>query len=138
MRVVIDTNVLVSAMLVEGSVPDQVTRLALAGRFVWLVDTRIVSEYREVLQRPTFAFDVAAVRDLLAVVDAYAEWIVANPLPLTLPDESDRPFVEVAVAGGADVIVTGNVADFRVAEGRLGVRILNPRRFLDLLGGRLG
>ena len=138
MRVVIDTNVLVSAMLVEGSVPDQVTRLALAGRFVWLVDTRIVSEYREVLQRPTFAFDVAAVRDLLAVVDAYAEWIVADPLPLTLPDESDRPFVEVAVAGGADVIVTGNVADFRVAEGRLGVRILNPRRFLDLLGGRLG
>ena len=72
----------------------------------------------------------------LVIVEEYAEWVVADPLPLSLPDESDRPFIEVAVAGGADVIVTGNVADFKIAEGRLGVRVVTPRRFLDILGGR--
>ena len=136
MRVVLDTNVLVSALLVQGSVPDQVVRLALAGRFTWLVDSRIVAEYRDVLCRGSFGFAVDDVRDILKVVDVYAEWVVANPLRVTLRDESDRAFIEVAVAGGADVIVTGNTADFRIAEGRLDVRVLTPRRFLDALGGR--
>ena len=136
LRVVLATNVLVSALLVQGSVPDQVARLALAGRFTWLVDSRIVAEYRDVLQRRSFGFAADDVRDILKVVDVYAEWVVANPLRVTLRDESDRAFIEVAVAGGADIIVTGNIADFRLAEGRLDVRVLTPRRFLDALGGR--
>ena len=136
MRVVLDTNVLVSAMLVQGSVPDQVARLAVARRFTWVVDGRIVAEYRDVLHRRSFGFSAVAVQDILVIVEEYAEWVVADPLPLSLPDESDRPFLEVAVAGGADVIVTGNVADFKIAEGRLGVRVVTPRRFLDILGGR--
>ena len=135
MRVVLDTNVLVWALLVEGSIPDQVTRLLIAGRCQWLVDARIVAEYRAVLERPIFRFSSAIVRDILGVVEKDAEWVIAHPLLLSLPDETDRPFIEVAVAGAADALVTGNTKDFRVREGRLAIPIVSPRKFLDLFAG---
>ena len=136
MRVVIDTNVLVSALLVEGSVPDQVVRLVLANRSTWLVDSRIVAEYRAVLARSELRLPSAEVERILDVVDADAVWVIASPLDLTLPDETDRPFLEVAIAGGADALITGNERHFRPRQGRLDIAVLTPRKFLDRFAGR--
>ena len=132
-RVVIDTNVLVSALLVPGGVPDQCVQLAIARRFRWLVDQRIIAEYREVLRRREFGFAAEGVARILDVIEQDCDRVIAAPLPLRLPDESDVPFLEVAAAGGADAIVTGNVRHFAIAGGRLAVPIVSPRRFLDLL-----
>ena len=136
MRVVLDTNVLVSALLVEGSVPHQLLELAVARRYELIIDSRIVAEYRLVLERPKFGFDLTTVVRVFAVLDR-AEWIVAEPLSLTLPDRSDQPFIEVAVTGGADAIVTGNVRHFRFAGGHLAIPVLTPRQMLDALAQRL-
>jgi putative PIN family toxin of toxin-antitoxin system len=132
MRVVLDTNVLVSALLVQGSVPDRVVELAVTRRYALMVDSRIMAEYHDVLRRPEFQFDPALVARILAVLDR-AEWIVAEPLGLTLPDPSDQPFLEVAVTGGADAIVTGNVRHFRFPGGSLAIPILTPRQLLQAL-----
>ena len=45
----------------------------------------------------------------------------------------DTVFVEVAVAGGADAIVTGNTRDFKVVEGKLAVPVVSARRFIEML-----
>ena len=57
-------------------------------------------------------------------------------MPVALPDPDDAPFLEVAVAGGADALVTGNVAHFRRAAASIDIPVLTPRGFLDRLAGR--
>lgn len=136
-RVVLDTNVIVSSLLVDGSVPAEVVDLVVGGRCKWLVDGRIVAEYRDVLRRPHLRIDAARVQKMFDVIEAHAIRVVADPLDLALPDPSDRPFVEVAVGGGAQALVTGNVKDYQIrGGGKLDIAIVTPRQFLDLLARR--
>lgn len=135
MRIVLDTNVIVSALLKQGSIPDQVLEQAISRRCRLVVDSRIVAEYREVLERPEFPFLRFRRSAFFALVDR-SDWIVADPLALSLPDEDDRAFLEVAVAGGADALVTGNTKDFQLKEGRLAIPIVTPRQFIDMIAGR--
>jgi predicted nucleic acid-binding protein len=85
-----------------------------------------------VLARPEFGFPAAEVEAFLAFVER-ADWVVADPLNLALPDETDRPFLEVAVAGGADALITGNPRHFRLRGTRLDLAVLTPRALLDRL-----
>jgi putative PIN family toxin of toxin-antitoxin system len=132
-RLVIDTNVLVSAMLTGGGAPDEVLQLVLRGDATVLVDTRILAEYDEVTARPRFAFDAAERRALLEALVAIAEHVVAPHLQLTLPDADDVKFVEVAAAGRADALVTGNERHFKPRAGRLPVRAVSPRQLMQEL-----
>ncbi|HSJ26518.1 MAG TPA: putative toxin-antitoxin system toxin component, PIN family [Longimicrobiales bacterium] len=135
MHIVLDTNVIVSALLVQGSVPDQVLDTVISGRSTLLIDGRIMQEYRSVLQRPEFGFPPELVADLLVLIAA-SEWVLPEPLPLDIPDPDDLPFLEVAVAGGADALVTGNVRDFRLRHGTLDLLVLTPRQYIDRVAGR--
>ena len=130
MRIVLDTNVVVSALLHDASVPAQVLDLCFSGDLELVVDARILAEYRDVLRRPELELDARDVDHVLALA-AYAHHVVAVPLPLTLPDADDVPFLEVAVASAADALVTGNVKHFRPREGRVNIPILTPRQLLD-------
>jgi putative PIN family toxin of toxin-antitoxin system len=134
-RVVLDTNVVVSGLLSDVTVPAQLLDLCITGDIDLVVDARILSEYGEVLRRKELGVDEDEIRDFLALAD-YAEHVVAAPLALTLPDPGDLPFLEVAVAGAVDAIVTGNVKHFRPKEGRVDVPVLTPRQLLDRLAGR--
>lgn len=131
MRIVLDTNVLVSAMLSGGGAPDMTLQLVLQGAVTLLADSRVLAEYDEVTARPRFAFDAAERRLLLETLGAIAEPVVARPLRLALTDPEDRVFVEVAVAGRADAIVTGNVRHFVLRRGKLTVPVLTPRQLVD-------
>jgi predicted nucleic acid-binding protein len=68
-RIVLDTNVLVSALLRQGGIPDQVAGLVLAGRCHLIVDSGIVAEYQAVLRRPEFGFPADEVDALLAFIE---------------------------------------------------------------------
>jgi uncharacterized protein len=94
-----------------------------------------MQEYRDVLERPEFGFQPGLVADLLALL-ARADWVLPDPLPIEIRDPDDLAFLEVAVAGGADAVVTANVRDFTLADGELDVPILTPRACIDLLAGR--
>ncbi|HLA89093.1 MAG TPA: putative toxin-antitoxin system toxin component, PIN family [Gemmatimonadaceae bacterium] len=134
MRIVLDTNVVVSGLISDAGAPAQIVDLCLSSDLGLIVDRRIVAEYREVLARAEFGFAPHDVDAFLATL-AWAEHVVAAPLPFRLPDRDDEPFLEVAVAGGADALVTGNERHFRLRTGRLAVAILSPRKLLDRLGG---
>ena len=132
MRVVVDTNVLVSALLTLSGVPAQVLTRLLSGEAVVLYDDRILREYREVLARAKFKFDPGEVGAVLELLTAKGESVTAAPLVgvVELPDPKDVPFLEVAVAGQADALVTGNARHFPDTRG---VDLLTPRELLDRL-----
>ena len=132
MRVVLDTNVIVSGLLSEHGAPAQVLDLCFSGDLTLVVDGRILREYRDVLSRPELGLASRDVEDVLALTE-YAEYAVGIPLPLTFPDVADLPFIEVAVAAAVDAIVTGNVRHFRPAEGRIHIDVLTPRQLLGRL-----
>jgi putative PIN family toxin of toxin-antitoxin system len=126
---VLDTNVLVSGLLSPYGPPGRLVDLVLDGAVVLLVDDRIVLEYREVLARPRFRFDVHEVEAVLALIDVAAERVSARPLAMALDDADDRPFLEVAHAGHAEALVTGNPRHFRGAKA-LGVQVVSPATFV--------
>ncbi len=130
MKVVLDTNVIVSAFLRPEGPPGVVLDLAEMGAFTVLRDSRILAEYREVLSRPRFAFSAGAVADLRAFFAEKGELVAAPPLAIDLPDPDDLPFVEVAVAGKADALVTGNARHFPP-----GCSILSPAALIQRLAG---
>jgi uncharacterized protein len=133
MRVVIDTNVIVSAILSRHSPPDEVLRLALQGELVPLFDHRILGEYSEVLARTVFDFDQADIAGLMTGLERSGELVFAMPLRLALPEPDDLPFADVAIGGGADALVTGNARHFRPAQHL--VNVLTPRELVDRIRG---
>lgn len=126
MRVVIDTNVLVSGLLNPHGAPGRIVDLMLAGDLVPLFDDRVLSEYRDVLHRPRFAFDADEVEALLDYIETFGEHVVAGPLAVTLPDADDLPFLEVAEAARADALMTGNTRHFVPISGKTSVTIMAP------------
>lgn len=128
MRVVLDTNVLVSAMLSGAGAPAELLRLILQGEHTLLVDDRILAEYAEVTARPRFGFDAGERGALLDAIAVIAEPVVARPLPgVPLPDPDDRAFLEVAVTGRADALVTGNLRHYPARAVAKLVRVVAPR-----------
>ena len=132
--VVLDTNVLVSALLSPQGPPAQIVGLTLAGELTAAHDPRILDEYREVLARSEFGFSRPLVREILAVLELDGLPTTAHPLSQRLPDPADEPFLEVASAAGA-ALITGNSRHF--PPGRRGrTSVVTPRQFLDSLRGR--
>lgn len=131
MRVVVDTNVLVSGLLKTGTPPSQVIAEVLSGRLIALHDDRIVAEYEEVLARPKFKFPPQLVRDILDSIIGDGERVSNAVFKGQLPDPDDQPFADVAFSGGADVLVTGNGAHFPVGRA---IRVVTPRELVEILG----
>lgn len=132
MKIVLDTNVLVSGILSPNGPPAAVLRALLTERVTLCFDERIVSEYRDVLTRTKFAFDRELVEELIGFLESAGSPTLATPLAVTLPDPWDQMFVEVAVSSNADCLVTGNLRHFPETA-RAGVRVVSPREFLDVL-----
>jgi putative PIN family toxin of toxin-antitoxin system len=130
LRIVLDTNVLVSGLLSPFGPPGEIVRLVSSGLMSLCLDARIVAEYHDVLARPRFGFDDEAVADLLAYLESSGEMVASAPLAMRLPDLDDEPFLEVALAGAADCLVTGNLSHFPPAA-RAGVAVLSPAELID-------
>ncbi len=130
MRAVIDTNVLVSALLTPAGVAAQLLVAIRAVALVPVVSHEILAEYVEVLNRTKFRFAKASVEDLLDDMRALAVFVMPDPLPIErLPDLSDAPFIAAAKAVACPV-VTGNAKHF---PARLGLHVLSPAQCLQLL-----
>jgi putative PIN family toxin of toxin-antitoxin system len=133
MLVVLDTNVLVSALLSPFGPPARVLDLALSGEIRLAYDDRVMAEYREVLARPKLGFSPEDVADVLAFLEADGEPVTALPLSCELPDADDLPFLEVAAHAEA-TLVTGNTAHYP-ASFRGAVVVLTPAEFLNRRSG---
>ena len=128
-RVVLDTNVVVSALLNSFGAPGRVLDLVLAGELTAAYDDRVLAEWREVLRREEFGFATRDVEALLGFVEAEGLGVNPKPLGAELPDPDDVPFLEVAYAAEA-TLITGNTKHYP-DEARQGVAVLEPAAFLD-------
>jgi putative PIN family toxin of toxin-antitoxin system len=130
LRIVLDTNVLVSGLRSPYGAPADVLRMVVGGTVTLCVDARILVEYEQVLARPRFGFVPDAVDALIGFIETEGEHVVAPPWRVPLPDPDDAPFLEVALAGRAACLVTGDLAQVPVAA-RGGVEVRTPAAFVD-------
>lgn len=135
-RVTVDTNVLVSGLLSATGRPGRIVDLIVVGRLSVLYDDRILGEYEDVLRRPLFDFDPREVQMVVAQIRAQGELITPEPLGVVLPDADDLPFLEVATAGAAKALITGNPKHYKPTRGAHTVQIKSPRDFVAEWSGR--
>ncbi|MFQ5641626.1 MAG: putative toxin-antitoxin system toxin component, PIN family, partial [bacterium] len=113
MITVVDTNVLVSATLNPFGKPAAIIKLILGGRLQIAYDTRMMMEYREVLNRPIFQFSKEKqITPLLTYIENAGNFVTSFPLHSALPDPDDQMFLEVAHTAKAEAIITGNKKHF--------------------------
>lgn len=132
MRAVLDTNVLVSGLLNPHGTPGQILVAVMAERIEVVYDPRLLTEYRRVLLQREFPFEAADAEEILAVIEDTGPSVASSPLPKPLPHRADEPFLEAAIAGDAEYLVTGNIRHFP-ARLRQGVKVVSPAEFLDAL-----
>ncbi len=129
---VIDTNVLVSAMLKYHSVPWQIANEALLGDIVPLLSDEIIAEYREVLAREKFNFNQEAVDILMDGIIERGIFIDALPVEEVVPDPKDVVFYCVAIQGQQrfynSYLVTGNIKHFPVKT-----FVVTPKEMLAIM-----
>lgn len=132
---VIDTNVLVSAMLKWNSVPGNIMELVFEGSIIPVYNNEILKEYREVLSRPKFHLTKEIVNDILEGIESHGIMIEAKTLDVILPDPKDLVFYEVVLKkreSGDTYLVTGNIKHFPVES-----FIVTPREMLDIIFSNL-
>ncbi len=117
--VVIDTNVVVSALQSDGGASREVLRRCFDGNFRPLFGNALWLEYEDVLKRDDWDGATTA-HERLTVIAALASvgrWVsIYFGWRPNLPDEGDNHLYELAVAGAAEAIITHNIRDFRGAE----------------------
>lgn len=111
MNVVIDTNVLVSALWSKDGTCAKILYKVLNYELTVVYDQRILHEYKIVLERPKFLFTKDEVKTLLDFIKNEGICIVAKPLDMKFIDESDKKFYEVAKTLDCKII-TGNKKHF--------------------------
>ena len=128
---VLDTNVLVSAMLKTGSVPGHVVAEALKGDIIPVLNGDILTEYEDVLNRPKFRFDKRAVKILLDELKKRAVYSDYGLIEDEIPDPKDVIFYAVLMEKRKEddaYLVTGNLKHFP-----LRTYIVTPRELLDII-----
>lgn len=134
-RVVIDTNLVLSALVFANGRLAALRHAWQARRCVPLVSRTTTTELIRVLAYPKFKLDEAARQELLA---DYLPWCVTvripNPPPATpeCRDPYDQPFLQLAVAGQADYLVSGD-RDLLSLDGQIHCPITSGERFLHLI-----
>jgi putative PIN family toxin of toxin-antitoxin system len=125
MRIVVDTNVFVSAALKDKSIPSIALHLA-AQRDVLLKSAATEAQLFDVIMRPYLLPLIApATSDWFRLLMAKAELITITENVAACRDSTDDKFLELAVSGRADLILTGD-ADLLVLDPFRGISIVSP------------
>ena len=130
MKVVLDTNVLVSGLLSPYGPPGEIVRMVSRGLLKLQYDARILLEYREVLGRERFLFNKEKVAILLDFIVEAGTCIAASPLRVALVDKDDSAFLEVAIAAQVPCLITGNGRHFP-KRACSGIPVYNPAQFIE-------
>jgi uncharacterized protein len=133
-RVVIDTNVVVSALLHPNGHPAQTLKLSFSNSVQLCVSASIFAEYEEVIRRPRFQLSRQTIAETLAAIKEASLWVHKTDEVRACSDPDDNIFLECAQTAGAAWLVTGNLKHFPSHWGL--TRVLAPREFVDLLSAR--
>jgi putative PIN family toxin of toxin-antitoxin system len=126
--VVLDTNILVSALWTGNGNPAKVMKLVTDDEVIAYYNAEIVEEYRNVLFRDKFKvkFSHGEINRLIGYIVEFGKSVDAPKSNIPMPDEDDRPFYDVAKASAA-TLVTGNIDDFPAEK-----FIMKPAEYMQM------
>jgi putative PIN family toxin of toxin-antitoxin system len=130
LRLVVDTNVLISAALKPAGMQRTVFLLAITKPARWYVSSPILEEYREVLSRPELKIRKGLRQQFLQLIKNYSYTVTPTKHLEVTPDPDDNMFLECADAARADYLVTGNQKHF--PRFWKNTKIITPREFIGL------
>lgn len=132
MRIIVDTNVLVSAVL-RGRTPRAVVQFIINDpNCDWIVSSEILAEYREVLTRPKFKLTQEVIDEWWQIFETVPRLIQVN-IDVDFPrDKKDAKFIACAMAAGADFLLTGD-RDFTEAEMLGNTKVISLSLFKSLI-----
>ena len=132
MNLLVDTNVVISALIRDGIPRRVVNEVVSRDNWFWIVTEEIETEYQAVLARPRFKIPSAIQQDFKAFIEA----VTIRVRPVTPPpfprDPKDERFIAAALASDADYLITGDKDLLDVADKVRGLTITDPRGFWNL------
>lgn len=135
LRLVIDTNVLVSAVLKPDGLQRTVFLLATTKPARWYVSGPIMEEYAAVLARPELKIRKSLRLQVIQLIKNHTHSVTPSRLPQLTTDPDDNIFLECADAARADYLVTGNPRHFPRFWKK--TKIIDSREFLDIVAPHL-
>lgn len=135
LRLVIDTNIVVSAALSPDGLQRTVILLAITKPARWYVSDEILSEYALVVARPELRIRRNLQRQLLQLIRSHSRLVKPSRLSQITTDPSDNIFLECADAARADYLVTGNRRHF--PQFWKSTKVINTREFLNVVAPHL-
>ncbi len=128
---VIDTNVLVSSMLKNDSIPGKVVDLLLSGKIIPLLNEEIIEEYEDVLSRNKFGFGEDQINNVIDNLKKKAIFLSREHTDEPFPDEDDVVFFEICLSGRSTMdayLVTGNIRHYPIRS-----YVVTPRQMLEIV-----
>ena len=133
MKIIVDTNVLVSA-IIRDNIPEQVIMWIVSQPVIeWVATAEIVQEYKEVLQRKKFKLPSEVIDSWFRLFDE--ELVLVSPeIAVNFPrDVKDAKFLECALESKADIFITGD-RDFSEAQALISTQIMSVNQFKLFIG----
>jgi putative PIN family toxin of toxin-antitoxin system len=135
LRLVVDTNIVVSAALKPDGLQRTVLLLAMTKPARLYVSDAILSEYREVLRRPELRIRKELRRQLLQLIRNHSQLLIVPRLLRVTKDPDDDKFLECADAARADYLVTGNQRHFPKFWKK--TKVITSREFISVVAPHL-
>ncbi len=134
MRIVLDTNILVSALITKGTPPDQLYQAWRGGEVELVTSPAQIDEVTDVLARPRLRkyVDPDEAAQLVAAIHQRATVLSDVPVTRRSPDPKDDPILAAAVAGGAELVVSGDRSDMLALGEVEGIPIRSAREALGI------
>ncbi len=132
-RVVIDTNILVSALLQPEGLPAAVLMQALSGGIQLCVSEAVFAEYNEVIRRPHLKRSPEVIEGTLKTIRKLGRWVKPTARVEECSDPDDNVFLECSQAAEADYLVTGNQRHFPARWKK--TKVISARELIELLIG---
>ncbi len=135
-RIVLDTNILIGALITKGTPPDQLYQAWLRGQIELVTSTAQMAEVANVLTRPRLQkyLDVEEAAAIVENMDTRALVLDTLPNVSLSPDPKDDPILATAIAWKVDLIVSGDKKHMLALGEVEGIPIVTARDALDRLG----
>ena len=129
MRLVLDTNVVISAFINPGGKPSQILKIALERKAGLCYNSSILSEYEDVMLRPKFSskIDPGIIRSFIDLIRTIGFSFEPLPSSIKLLDETDKIFYDTA-RGSGSILISGNIKHYPKEP-----FILQPADFINLI-----
>jgi putative PIN family toxin of toxin-antitoxin system len=126
MKIVLDANIMVPALINPNGIPCKILALVLNGKIKILYDNRIIFEYTDVLSRKNFGFNKEIIHDMIDYFRNDGEFINSEYSNIKFVDDTDKKSYEVFRSGEAEYLITGNIKHFPKENG-----IIIPKEFIE-------